>query len=201
MALLTKATSREPSAPASPRDADLARRVVAGPDGQTAFRLLYERYHDDLHAFLVRLVGDAARADDVLQEAFLKAYAAIDRYDPERSFRPWIYRIARNAALDALRVRKKEQRLEGRPLVRAVPRDDAEDPAAKLAARKEQVARLEVALERLPAESRALLTQRHGLCMKLSDLAASFDVTERTIRNRLRVAAAQLASALMGGDA
>lgn len=174
------------------RDADLALRVRTDSDGgQAAFRVLYDRYHDELFAFLRKLLNDSALSEDVLQEAFLKAYAAIDQYDPERAFRPWIYRIARNAALDALRVRKKVKRLE------ALPRPRATDAgAAERLARKEDVARLQSALDSLPPETKALLIQRHGLCMKLSELSQSFDCTERTIRNRLRAAAGLLAQAL-----
>ncbi len=192
MAVLTKPKTDAIGEGRAARDADLAVRVLTDSDGgQAAFRVLYDRYHDELFAFLRKLLGDSALSEDVLQEAFLKAYAAIDRYDPERAFRPWIYRIARNAALDALRVRKKVRRVESQPRPRA-----AKPEAVEELAQREDVARLQVALDSLPSETKALLIQRHGLCMKLSELAESFDCTERTIRNRLRAAAGLLAQAL-----
>lgn len=185
-------------------DAALVLRVREDADGgQQAFRVLYDRYRSEVHAFLTRLLGDAARAEDVLQEAFLGVYTHLDGFDASRPFRPWLYRIARNAALDALRSEGKIKRLE-----RARAGDGlTTDGPSGAAAQGERIQRLERALATLPAETRALLIQRHGLCMKLSELAQSYDCTERTVRNRLRRAAGLLARALVaarrgsGGEA
>jgi RNA polymerase sigma-70 factor (ECF subfamily) len=76
---------------------------------------------------------------------------------------------------------------------------DGVGPAVEVE-RREDVKRLQVALASLPAETRALLVQRHGMCMKLTEIAESFDCTERTVRNRLKRAAALLAEALIRGE-
>jgi RNA polymerase sigma-70 factor (ECF subfamily) len=160
--------------------------------GDGAFRVLYERYKDEIHGFLVRLLRDDALAEDVLQETFFRVYRNLERCDTERSFRAWLYQITRNAALDAIRVRKKDVRLEQ---AKAREASDA-PPAADEATRRESVARAQEALDTLPEETRALLIQRHGLGMKLEELAVSFQCTERTVRARLVTAAGLLAQAL-----
>jgi RNA polymerase sigma-70 factor (ECF subfamily) len=177
-------------------DATLIELARAHRDqAQAAFRTLYERYKDEVFAFLARLLGDDALAEDVLQEAFFRIYKNLDRFERARSFRAWLYQIARNAALDAVRVRQKERRLDGGARQRD---EDAESDPARAAERDDERRRTRDALAALPDETRALLIQRHGLGMKLEALAESFQCNERTIRTRL-VAAAALLSRALGG--
>ncbi len=160
---------------------------------ENAFRALYDRYKDEVFAFLARLLRDDALAEDVLQEAFFRLYKSLDRFDEKRAFRPWLYQIARNAALDAVRARKKEERLaEAKAQATGVAAPDA----AADAEREDELARAGAALAALPEETRALLIQRHGLGMKLEALADSFACNERTIRTRLVAASALLAKSL-----
>src|SRR5207253_699020 len=84
---------------------------VAQADG--AFRVLYERYKDEIHGFLFRLLRDDARAEDVLQETFFRVYKALETFDASRSFRAWLYQITRNAAIDAIRQKRKDERIVG----------------------------------------------------------------------------------------
>src|SRR5947207_1138947 len=76
-----------------------------------AFRAHYERHKTEVFGFLICLLRDEALAEDALQEAFLRAYRALDQYDPERSFRSWLFQIARNVALDAIRLERKHEKL------------------------------------------------------------------------------------------
>jgi RNA polymerase sigma factor (sigma-70 family) len=176
-------------APSQQDDAALAVLARGDPSGD-AFRTLFERHHAEAHRFLLRLLGAASEADDALQETFGRVYEHLERYDATLPFRPWLYRIARNVAVNALRARKKKgEALPERAL------DESDVPAR--AARREAGSDARAALDALEPEVRALLVQRHGLGMKLEELARSFDVTERTIRNRLHAACEQLAAALV----
>ncbi|HZU96823.1 MAG TPA: RNA polymerase sigma factor [Planctomycetota bacterium] len=163
---------------------------------ETAFRALYERYKDEVFAFLARLLQDDVLAEDVLQESFFRVYKNLERFEKGRSFRAWLYQIARNAALDAIRVRRKEDRLATEAGKRAAATDA--DASAEAEAGDERL-RAREALASLPEETRALLIQRHGLGMKLEALAESFSCNERTIRSRLVAAAALLQRALAPG--
>ncbi len=158
-----------------------------------AFRRLYDRHKDGVFSFLARLLRDDALAEDVLQETFLRVHRSLDSYDPERSERAWVFQIARNAALDAIRVRKKTERiLEETRRRSSTESQDATD----LVARREEETSTRRALESLPPDVRAMLLQRHGLDMKVAELAESWSCTEKTVTARLRAAATKLAEEL-----
>jgi RNA polymerase sigma-70 factor (ECF subfamily) len=174
---------------------DVLRTVSADtPTTEASFRELYDRHRREVFGFLVRLLRDEALAEDVLQETFLRVYRALDQYDPERSFRAWVFQIARNAALDALRLARKEEKLREASARR---QDGAAPDVVPEVSRREDAARTRGALDELPPDARALLLQRHGLGMSIAELSESWSVTERTVMNRLKGAVLLLAKALL----
>ncbi len=85
-------------------DRDLIRAHMSGdPD---AFGRLVERYADRLYSFAFHTLRDAALAEDVAQEAFIKAWKGMGRFDESKPFKTWLFTVARNAAVDTLRKRK-----------------------------------------------------------------------------------------------
>ena len=82
-------------------DCALVEAVRAGDD--CAFEELYRRYHSRIAGFVRSMLHDEARAEDVAQEAFLSALRRMRATDAEINFKPWIYQIARNAAIDSYR--------------------------------------------------------------------------------------------------
>jgi RNA polymerase sigma factor (sigma-70 family) len=82
-------------------DSDLVAAVRAGDDA--AFEELYQRYYARIASFVCRMMHDEARCEDVAQEAFMSALRRMRATDSEINFKPWIYQIARNAAIDAYR--------------------------------------------------------------------------------------------------
>lgn len=174
----------------APTDQELATRAREEPDGD-AFGLLYARHADDVFRLLVRVVGDAALAEDALQEAFLRAHQFLDRWDPARPFRPWLLQVARNTGLNALRARRKAG-----PVLTDVDRATS-DRIARAAGLDEAAEAARAALAALDDEVRTLLVERHGLGLSLDELAASYGCTERTIRNRLHAAVDALTRALL----
>lgn len=177
--------------------------VAAGADGpdaaRAAFRTLYERYADDVFAFLRRFLGDATLAEDALQETFLRVHARLPEHDPERSFRGWVYRIARNAAIDLVRRQEKQGRLAGAQAERLAP-PEPEQVVAQ-AARRERIDQARDALAALDEDDRMLLLLYHGQGLTQVELAEVFACTERTIRNRLGRALDALADAVLEGGA
>lgn len=83
---------------------DLIRRLQAGD--QAAYAEMVERYAGRIYNLALRLMGDEAAAEDVLQETFLSAFRAIDRFEGRSQLGTWLYRIANNTAL--MQLRKKE---------------------------------------------------------------------------------------------
>jgi RNA polymerase sigma-70 factor (ECF subfamily) len=74
-----------------------------------AFDTLVRRYERRIVAYLIRIVGEREEALDCSQEVFVRVYTKADRYDPTSPFKAWLYRIATNAGLDALRKRKRRR--------------------------------------------------------------------------------------------
>lgn len=86
-------------------DADVLERFVHGD--RDAFESLFRMFEADVHRWILRIVRDGSAADDVLVEAFWRAYRARARFDPSRSFGAWMRRIATNAALDHVRAARR----------------------------------------------------------------------------------------------
>lgn len=85
-------------------DAELVRQALAG--SQEAFRTLVSRYASAAVNVAARLVHDRALAEDLAQEAFVRAFARLKTYDPERRFSSWFFQVLHNVSIDYLRRRR-----------------------------------------------------------------------------------------------
>lgn len=85
-------------------DAQLVSESSLGIHG--AFEELVHRYTKPVYSFIYRLTGNAQTAEDGTQETLIKVWKSLDKYDPNQSFRAWVFTIARNTATDALRKRR-----------------------------------------------------------------------------------------------
>lgn len=79
---------------------------------QQAFAELVELYKDKVYQITYRMVGNVHEAQDIAQEAFLRAYMNIDTYDESRKFSTWLFRIATNLSIDRLRKKKPDYYLD-----------------------------------------------------------------------------------------
>jgi hypothetical protein len=86
------------SAAVEATDEQLVEAARAGSD--EAFEALFRRYRDRMTAYVRRIVGDAGRAEDIVQEAFMSALRSMRASDREILFRPWMFQIAKNACID-----------------------------------------------------------------------------------------------------
>ena len=139
-------------------DEALVERTRAGSD--TAFEAIVERYRDPLTGFAARLLGGShADAEDVVQDALIRALPALRAGDRPMVLRPWLYMIVRNRAFDLLRTRRpgeEPDRLVG------LPAPDHADPAASALAREDLEA-LVAEIAALPERQRLALVRRE-LC-------------------------------------
>ena len=140
-------------------DAQLVASALAG--SQEAFRELVVRFERPVYSLIVRMVQDPGTAEDLAQEAFVKAYRSLKTYDASRKLSSWLFKIAHNTAIDHLRRHTPDtvsleapQDEEGRGGLAAVLSDDSvEDPAAA-AERRDMARSLERAISRLRPEYR-----------------------------------------------
>jgi RNA polymerase sigma-70 factor, ECF subfamily len=80
----------------------------AGPDlsGEEGLRDAWDAHASELYGYARRVLGDADSADEVVQETFLRAWRAADRYEPSRPLRPWLFTILRHLVIDESRARR-----------------------------------------------------------------------------------------------
>lgn len=169
-------------------DEALIARVQRGQD-RAAFRELYGRHAASLLLFIKRRYGlDQQRAEDVIQETFLKVFRFLGRFDPARGvFRSWCWGIAKNCAIDLLRRQDKELLFE--PDLLARERDRAQDFVESLT----NLELIDTVLKSLPEDSRGMVRMRALEQKTLAEIGAAFGLSAATIHRRLTEAFEQLA--------
>jgi RNA polymerase sigma-70 factor, ECF subfamily len=177
-------------------DEALAREAARGSSG--AFDALVRRHQRGVYALARRLVREHGDADDVAQVTFLRAWGAIGSYDPSRPFKPWLYRIATNTALNHLRTirGRREEDLgepEGLPARIASPGPDPDAEWRTGVA----LAAIDRAMSRLKPEERAVLHLRAEEEMGYRDMAVALGVRPGTVMSRLHRARAALRRELL----
>ena len=184
MGVETTETTRQRPPSASAEETALIRAAQRGD--RAAFAQLVERYWTRLYRWLYHLAHDRHQAEDLAQEAFLKALGNLGRFEAGTNFRAWLFRIAHN--LFANQVRASSRR-------RAALPDDLPDPEQgpeDLACSRETLAELGRAVERLPTEWKAALLLRVEEGLSFRQIAGVLDTTEETARWRVFKARRQL---------
>jgi RNA polymerase sigma-70 factor, ECF subfamily len=176
---------------------------------ETAFRHLIESHRQELHAHCYRMLGSLHDAEDALQDALLRAWRGLPRFEGRSSPGSWLYRIATNACLDAIARRPKRVL----PIDYGPPAEASEDPGNPLAestwvepypderlglddgyaspdARYERREAVELAfiaaLQHLPARQRAALILRDVLGFSAKEVAAALDSTPTSVNSALQ---------------
>jgi RNA polymerase sigma-70 factor, ECF subfamily len=176
---------------------------------QDAFRRLVEPHRGELHAHCYRMLGSLHDTEDALQETLLGAWRGLARFEHRSSFRSWLYKIATNACLDAIKRRPKRvlpvdygppsapQVDPGEPLVESVwvePYPDEtlglDDGYATPEARYEQREAVELAfiaaLQHLPANQRSVLILREVLGFSAREVAGSLETSVASVNSALQ---------------
>jgi RNA polymerase sigma-70 factor, ECF subfamily len=178
-----------------PADEDLVRQYVEKGD-EKAFRILIDRHQERVFGYLLGMVRDRETANDLFQETFLKVISALsnDRgsYTVQGKFLGWVLRIARNAALDHLRSRKKWTDVSSSYAEDEVDYWDRlpdESPSADLLVHQsEQADVLKMCIDALPAEQREVLLLRHEADMTFKEIADLTGCSINTALGRMRYA-------------
>jgi RNA polymerase sigma-70 factor (ECF subfamily) len=183
-------------------DSEVSSRSALSPD--TEFELIAQAQQGDRRAFgelvhlhhsgvinvVYRMCGDANLAEDAAQEAFIRAWQHLSKYRPQSPFRNWVYRIATNAALDALRRERETEDVDDLPLA---AQEDGPEVAAEKAERGERVQQAVLAL---PPASRAVLVLREYEGLAYQEIAETLGIPIGTVMSRLNYARGQLRKSL-----
>jgi RNA polymerase sigma-70 factor (ECF subfamily) len=167
-------------------DAIVSQWVSAAINGdQEAFAELLYTFQDAVYNLCYRLLGERTEAEDATQEAFLKAYYHLGRYDHERSFKTWILSIASNHCIDRLRKRRMSYVSidEGVPATLSLASDEPEPEQALLGNERSQ--HIQSLLHTLQPDYRAAVVLRYWYDYSYAEIAEILGDTESAIKSRL----------------
>jgi RNA polymerase sigma-70 factor (ECF subfamily) len=172
----------DPAGKLNDRDPAIARAVARAKSGDMdAIRFLYLRYRNNVYGYVLSILRDAHEAEDATQTVFIKLISVIHKYEPRQApFTSWLFRVARNVAIDSLRQRRPvpcEEVIES-----SRPADDSSH---------DRRWGLQQALETLPEDQREVVVLRHLAGLSPGEIADRMDRTEASIHglhHRARVA-------------
>lgn len=198
---VTMTLPRERSgAPSPPTDADLVRAALGG--SEDAFRALVERFERPVLSVLGRMVSDPALAEDLAQEAFVKAFRALSSYDDQRKFSSWLFKIAHNVAIDHLRrssldtVALETEDPDAPSLLRVLA--DDQPHADEVTIQRDRLRRLERALAHLAPDQRSAILLRFAHGLQYHEIAEITGWPMGTVKTRLHRARKALVDAVEG---
>lgn len=154
-----------------------------------AFSELVARYQDPVFRFLLRLTRSRDDAMDLTQDTFMRAYQSLDRWRPEALFRTWLFRIARNLALDRFRHAKIVEFVD---LEEEREIQDLHAGPESIVETAQQYHLLEKALARLPAEQREIILLREIEGLSYDEIAHVLALQIGTVKSRLARARSSL---------
>ena len=184
-------------------DAKAVERTLAGE--REAYRVLVERHSAYVYRVAYRMTGNKEDAEEVVQEAFLRAYQKLQQFAGNANFGTWVYRIAANYAIDRLRQRKNEdsrreqpQRVtEGEPETDLLSEvKDAAPSPERLAGSAQLAAKMKAALDTLTPAERTAIVMRHWDGCGIEEIAAVLKSNTSAAKNTVFRAVQKLRLAL-----
>jgi RNA polymerase sigma-70 factor (ECF subfamily) len=160
-------------------EATLIEQARAGDEA--AFEELMRRYKRPVLNFVYRLLGNAEEAEDIAQEVFVRVYQNLRDYSPRTRFSTWLFAVARNAAIDRLRWRKRHP---------TQPLDSTPDPVTLIGVAEEVNAReigaqVTVAVAALPEDQRTALVLAEYQGLSYAEIAEIMRCSEKSVESRL----------------
>jgi RNA polymerase sigma-70 factor, ECF subfamily len=177
----TSAISGQPAVPASRNTTDETLVANVAKGNRLAMQLLFVRHHARVYRFLLRMVGNAAAAEDLSSEVFLAVWQQADRFQARSSFSTWLLGIARNKALSELRGRVGERGADGEGLEAA---DTAHDPEAAYSAKRRREL-LRNCLSRLSHEHREIIDLVYYHDKSVREVAQILGIPHNTVKTRM----------------
>lgn len=157
---------------------------------QSAFEDIVEHFQGKVFAICFRMVGNKHEAEDIAQEAFIRAYINIQSYDENRKFSTWLYRIATNLAIDRMRKKKPDyyldaeiQGADGLNLYAQIPDDGVlpEDEVESL----ETQSYIQKEIMELPAKYRSIIALRFIDELSLKEISEILEIPVGTVKTRI----------------
>lgn len=175
----TAASGGAPARRAHPRDPEIRELVARAQRGDvSAFEGLYVRHVDRVYAYLASTVGNRHDAEDLTVQTFVRVLESIGRFEQRSTpFEAWLFRIARNLAIDHFRRSRRVEPAEAPP-----PEGPAQPSAEEQALAKLDDRRLLAHMRRLPAPQRQVLGLKFLLSLSNAEAAAVLEKTEGAVK-------------------
>ena len=169
-------------------DRTLVARILGGEADR--FTELVTRYEKRVDNYVYRITHRYEDAHDLAQDIFVKVYLALDRYDPKYQFSTWLFRIAQNSAIDALRKKSISEVPLARPTSEdpeGKEREFADDGVSPYRAlkNKQLSAAIDEAVQNLPSDYRELIQLRHFAELSYEEIASMKKLPLGTVKNKL----------------
>ncbi|MDD5462606.1 MAG: RNA polymerase sigma factor RpoE [Methylococcales bacterium] len=169
-------------------DEDLVLRVQRGD--KSAFNLLVVKYQHKIVQLVNRYVKDPSEAQDVTQEAFIKAYRALPNFRGDSAFYTWLYRIAINTAKNYLVSRSRRSSdyqvdIQDAETVENAPQLQGMETPERQLLNQEIVETIKTAIDKLPEEMRTAIMLREFEGMSYEEIAEAMDCPVGTVRSRI----------------
>ena len=179
------ASKRGERSEAGPSDLEAVKRAAKGD--HDAFRVLVERYQDRAFGLALRVMRDEEQARDAVQDAFLKVYRSLDRFEGRSSFGSWIQRIKVNHCLNFLRKRKGRVFVDVQdPVTETEPDLAAAATAERDVAAQDERERIRLVLDELPETLRVPLIMRDLDGMAYQEIADGLGVGLSAVKMRIK---------------
>ncbi len=164
------------------------------------FEALMRRYERELFTFLRRFLGSVQHAEDVFQGTFLSVHLRISQFEPGKRFRPWLYAIASNKAIDFMRRNKRHQATSLDGVSKQNDADEAlagripsrEATPEEIALRSETNSRVRLAVSQLNEQTQQLIQLAFYQSLKYADIAEILDIPVGTVKSRVFTAMRKL---------
>lgn len=177
---------------------ELVKRARLGDD--TAFARLVQIYQTPIFNLCYRMLGEAGSAEDAAQEALVRAYSQLNRYDPTRPFKTWLFAIACHHCIDLLRKeRKGSTGITDEPLPGQMMLPDPTPGPEEIAFQNDQKAMVQTLLARLPPRDRSAIVMRYWYDLSYEEIADVTGDTVSAVKSRLHRARLMLAGMLEAG--
>jgi RNA polymerase sigma-70 factor (ECF subfamily) len=176
--------------------------IASARAGSTAaFTRLVEIYQNPIYNLCYRMLGDPGEAEDAAQEAFLRAYSQLHRYDPERSFKTWLFAIASHHCIDRLRRRRVIWLgIDDEPLLTHPALLEPRPGPEQMAVRREEQAAVQALLAELAPRDRCAIVMRYWYDMSYEEIASATGSTASAVKSRLHRARVSLGAALQAAQ-
>lgn len=163
---------------------------------QDAFAEILYTFQDDVFNLCYRMLGERGEAEDATQEAFLRAYMNLERYDQNRSFKTWVMTIGSNHCIDRIRKRRMIETSIDEPTPANLALSSDEPQPEYAAVLNEQSQEIQALLEELPEDYRLAVVLRYWYEYSYAEIADVMETTESAIKSRLFRARKMLADSV-----